>query len=128
MEFKPGFRISIIDLIFIVFVTVLAVSISSINHYLSIIIILPCVQFFLFCNVFRIRRKTELIWATLYLLFGYSGYYFHINTYLFVFISLSTGIILIISEFKHPGYHGIMWRQINPNLEYWFRENEAGKT
>ena len=123
MEFKPGFRIFITDIIFIVALAIFAVSISSINRYLSIIIFLPCIQFFLFCNVFRIRRKTELIWATLYLIVGYCGYYFQINTYLIAFILLTTGMLLIFREFKHPGYHGIMWRRINPNLEYWFKEN-----
>ena len=123
MEFKPGFRISIIDIIFIMVMTVLAVSVSSINLYLSIIIILPCIQFFLFCNVFRIRRKNELIWATLYIVTGYCGYYFHINIILIVCILFSIGMLLIFSEIKHPGYHGIMWQRINPNLKYWFKEN-----
>lgn len=66
---EPGFRISPSDFVFILLVivasAVLYVALAS-----SLIAFIPlhlCAVFFLFCNVFRIRTRQELLWVCSYI-------------------------------------------------------------
>ncbi len=42
-------------------------------------------------------------------------------------ILLGTAAILIYSEFRKPGYHGVGWRRINPNLREWWETTIGGE-
>lgn len=75
-------------------------------------------HFFLFCNVFRLARPRELIWAILFvvniafwLLRGNVNWF---NT-LACQLPVSTGVITW--ELKSRRYHGILARRLNPALD-----------
>ena len=75
-------------------------------------------HFFLFCNVFRIRRKQELLWAATFIINGFiwSALGRYSIFILFGLQILLTGIILIL-EMTRPDYHGIFCRNINKQMD-----------
>lgn len=77
-------------------------------------------HFFLFCNVFRVRRGIELAWAGVFVV--------HVAAWLALdslrwplVIGLQAPVTLavIAVELRSPGYHGILARRINPRLDEW---------
>ena len=82
-------------------------------------------HFFLFCNVFRIRTKFELIWTAVFILlssanlaFGRPGWPATIG------ISGACAAALVAIEMRNPGYHGVGWKRLNPKLpEWWEAQN-----
>ena len=123
LSFKPGFRINTIDCIFIIIGIMLAWVASEIALELSIISILPFTAFFMFCNVFRIRRIPELVWALLFILNTFMWHLLQMNIGYYVLINLLTFVVTIAIEMRHPSYHGVLWKIINPNLMVWFSKN-----
>jgi len=126
MEFKPGFRISKVDITIIILGIVGALIASRFVLYLGLIVIYVVGHFLLYCNVFRVSRPPELIWAFLFvmlsgltILLGKPGW-----TVTVVCSILSTIVILLI-EIRRPSYHGILWERLNPNLKNWWAENVA---
>ena len=123
-EFKPGFRINLRDIIFIILGLILAYYCHYSFMDLTIIILSSICHFFMFCNVFRISRIPELIWASLFILLSYLT----INTDLLKWtVSIPTAFliagILIFLETNKESYHGILWRKFNPNLQKWWNQN-----
>ena len=123
MNFKPGFRLSIFDAIILFIGGTGAIYLAGVEVTASFIIIFVIGHFFLFCNVFRISRPPELIWAVTFVslsiitvTIGYPGWI------PIVLISLVLSIAFIIREIKLPSYHGILWHKINPQLEQWWKE------
>lgn len=76
------------------------------------------IHFFLFCNVFRIRRKAELIWGGLFLL-NCVAWLAAGRILLFPLFGtqLLPTVIIIAIELRAPCYHGIFARRINPRIE-----------
>lgn len=112
---KSGFRLSLIDLGMILMTGIIIFlfppdfnnpgKIENLFHYLIPYIVF---NFFLFCNVFRVRTKYELCWlctATINILL-YLFYYQNMIVF-FITQSLFT-TIAIIFEIKSKNYHGIM--------------------
>lgn len=82
------------------------------------------VHFFLFCNVFRISRRPELIWAAAFTLLAASTFFTGIPGWnLTVACSLLFTVVLITRETRKPYYHGIAWSKLNPNLRTWWEAN-----
>lgn len=79
-------------------------------------LLLPYVlgHFFLFCNVFRIRRKPELIWACTFVL-NMTICLAVIQTEFTVplFNQLPVTFVLILRSIRQPSYHGVFARQWN---------------
>lgn len=112
---KVGFRLSLIDCALILAGLLLTCFYphnkgipQNIDFFFQAMILYVIGNFFLFCNVFRVRRKYELWWVasalmnTLLLLFYYN------NVPVF-FISQSVATLMaIIMEIKSPTYHGIL--------------------
>lgn len=91
----------------------------------SVLMIFVILHFFLFCNIVRMSRIPELIWATFFLLM----FYVHLKLSAITFFQalascMSVTFILIFLEVKKPGYHGVFWKKFNPNLPEWFSENK----
>jgi hypothetical protein len=117
---KTGFRLSQIDIIML-----LAGAISTyfypknwlspelIDNYMHGIILYIISNFFLFCNVFRIKTKYELLWlltATINTLL----YLLYYNNLIVFFITQTCFTTLaIIAEMKSATYHGIFMNKIN---------------
>jgi hypothetical protein len=81
--------------------------------------------FFLYCNVFRIRRTPELIWATAFTLIALANYHFIQTSWLVIFAGGSAlTIFLVIMEMRHPSYHGVFWRSVNPQLPTWWEQQQ----
>lgn len=123
VEFDPGFRISFTDVAFLLIVSAIAAYVFNVYGAAGYTVITPAIQFFLFCNVFRIRRMAELIWVGFYLsgllLIFFNGISFAYS----LIMGLGLGALIIASEARHPSYHGIFWQKINPDLKTWFDKN-----
>ena len=109
-----GFRFSIVDgivLTLTIVVTPLLVSAAGSTGWLPAFVV---GHFFLFCNVFRIRRKPELIWAGFFVAVITVVSATSTDTIWMMILPLPLTVTLIGLEFRHSSYHGILWKRINP--------------
>ena len=126
MDFKPGFRISRIDLLVLAIGALLAGYCYPHSKVVSLIIIFTVGHFFLFCNVTRMSRVPELIWSSIFLCFaGLSVSTGHPSWLITFSLSTAVTLILILLEIRKPCYHGIFWQILNPNLPNWFNETSS---
>jgi hypothetical protein len=101
-----------------------AVVLWNYDPVISLLFVIAPGHFFLFCNVFRIRRGPELIWAGLFLVNTCLWWSFVDFGWLGV-LAVQTPItaILIALEMRSPSYHGILARRINPRLDDYLRRD-----
>ena len=128
LEFKPGFRLSEMD----VGILFLGVSSSALlarfDDRFGEALLFVIVHFFLFCNVLRMSRPLELIWAVLFVLLAGSNFHIGLPEWHYTMIAmLVVTLILTIIQILLPSYHGVLWRKINPNLEKWWAAREGRK-
>lgn len=78
-------------------------------------------NFFLFCNVFRVARALELIWAGFALVLTVTTAVTGFPNWPLTAVccGLATALV-IVYEMKKPSYHGVGWRTINPDLKTWW--------
>lgn len=113
-----GFRFSILD----GFVLAVAFLVSYLGfkstNGLSLLLLFVVLHFFLFCNVFRIRRKPELIWAATFvancIFWTVTG---NVDLIPISLCQLPITVLLIVLELRLPCYHGVLARRINARLE-----------
>jgi len=82
-------------------------------------------HFFLFCNVFRIQRVLELVWAGLFVL-NVSGWYVMDAFEWWRVLAAQTPatIALVSMSFSKNDYHGVFWRyaphprQVDPTRKH----------
>ena len=109
---KPGFRFSVVDALFL---ALCAAGIWFLREPMGTyvwIIAAAAGHFFLFCNVFRVRRSYELIWASVFLAnvaawttadrFSWAG---------ILAVQLPVTAAAIVLEIRSPRYHGIFARR-----------------
>lgn len=119
-----GFRISLTD----VMTLVLGFTIGAAGYIRigDIALFVPYVvgHFFLFCNVFRVRRRPELLWAgtfvincSIWLLVGCIDVAGMLGSQ----IAVTLGVI--VNELRSPSYHGICARAINPMIDDYLAGN-----
>lgn len=122
--FRPGFRLGRFDMVFLglgAAAAYFAFTLGSLKVAIPAYVILT---FFLYCNVFRIRRTPELIWAGSFTLITLASFYFGWPSWPMVFAAgITLTIVLIVLEMRHPSYHGIFWRSLNPRLPVWWNEH-----
>ena len=122
--FKPGFRISLFDVVMLIAGMIGAVVAGSQVWWAGLVIGFVVGHFFLFCNVFRIARKPELIWAAVFVVLTSSTVLTQMPGWTVTFIlSFLVAVVLIYLETKKPHYHGIGWQRINPGLREWWNTN-----
>ena len=116
-KFQPGFRLSVLDLVILAVGACATVALAPDESSIGFVIAFVTGHFFLFCNVFRIARRLELVWGAAFTLLvgatettGYPGWSTTIA------ISLTMTIVVVAVEMRKPSYHGVCWRRINPNL------------
>jgi hypothetical protein len=116
---KVGFRLSLIDSLVIVIALLITyfypkhfLDIALFNNFFHYSVLFVVANFFLFCNVFRIRTRFELIWIGLsainvlvYLIYYQNSYVFLILQFLFTSFS-------VFLEMRTPEYHGILTKHI----------------
>ena len=68
-------------------------------------------HFFLFCNVFRIQRVFELVWAGLFVL-NVSVWYVMdlLDWWLVLAVQTPVTITFVAMSFSKKDYHGVFWR------------------
>ncbi len=119
--FSPGLRISIIDVCVLIAGVIGAVVVGFQVFWAGAVIGFVVGHFFLFCNVFRISRKPELIWAAVFILLSGSTMLNEWPAWIVTFsMSFVVALVLIFLETKKPSYHGIGWKHFNPNLQEWW--------
>jgi len=125
-EFRPGFRLSVFDFVFLGLGAAAAYFAFSQRSLPALIPAYVIFTFFFYCNVFRIRRTPELIWAAAFILTALASFFFEQPPWPITFgAGLALTVILIVLEMRHPSYHGIFWRSVNPQLPTWWDKHEA---
>lgn len=122
--FNPGFRLSLFDVLVLIAGMIGAFVVGSQVWWAGLVIAFVVGHFFLFCNVFRIARKPELIWASVFILLTSSTALTQKPAWTVTFtLSFLVAVVLIYLETKKPHYHGIGWQRINPGLREWWEKN-----
>jgi len=113
-----GFRLSHIDVAVLLVSALIGVGGFSPTYGFSVFVPFVVVHFFLFCNVFRIRRKPELVWGACFLLnciaWIASG---HVNIFAIIGTQFVVTVVIIANELRMPSYHGVLARRINPRID-----------
>jgi len=109
---EKGFRINLVDIVFILLLIGFSVFIYTYLGDLGYYFLLPLYvgfSFFLFCNVFRLRTKDEMIWTFLFLMIVGITFYFFPNNWVIYTISSSFIIqtVLIVLDIGSEGYRGV---------------------
>lgn len=122
-EFRPGFRCSALDAVVLAGGILASFTIGRQGGRMAYVIPYVVGHFFFFCNVFRIARRLELLWAVVFvalaLLTVTSGRPEWPAT---IAISFGMTVVVIGLALRQPSYHGIGWRRINPHLHDWWLE------
>jgi len=122
-EFKPGFRISIIEGMILCAGIVGGSLLGKYIWWAGFAVAFVVLHFFLFCNVFRIRRSPELIWAGVFLLLSGSTILTGLPGWVAAILgSIALSSYFIWRESKDPSYHGVCWERWNPDLRSWWNE------
>lgn len=124
-QFRPGFRLSFFDVIILLIGTIASYVMALQIWWSGAVISFAVFHFFLFCNVFRIRRKPELIWASVFVVLAgltifteFSG-----GWWITFVVSVGVTVFLLRSEIGKPYYHGVLWKRWNPDLPEWWEKN-----
>lgn len=120
-EFQPGFRFSAFDLLVLALGITAVVFCGSQDFCIGVAIGFVVLHFFLFCNVFRIPRVPELIWAGVFSLLAAATILIEIPGWIVTFASsLAFSLLLLWRETGKASYHGICWQRWNPGLRAWW--------
>ena len=122
--FAPGFRISVSDSIALFIGISGAIVAWMYEWWAGMIIGFVVGHFFLFCNVFRIARKPELFWASVFTVLSIATILSGKPGWIVTFtLSFAVAVVLICLEMRKPYYHGVGWRWINPGLPEWWKHH-----
>ncbi len=114
----PGFRFWWWDGVTVVAGVFLAWLAWPLLGTLALVFPVTLAHFFLFCNVFRLRRNYELIWTGAYLInLGYWFLFRELGWAEVLALQTPLTLILIAAEARSSRYHGVFWRKLNPELE-----------
>lgn len=129
MDFKPGFRLSVPDVLVLLAGGAGAWLLWRELWWAGLVVAFVVGHFFFFCNVFRIARGPELVWAGTFVLLcsatiltEFPGWTMTIT------LSLLLTLMLIVREMRRPSYHGIGWQRVNPDLRRWWEETMGSNT
>ena len=127
-NFRPGFRISEVDVGVVILAILVSVLLGRLDDMLGVATLFTVAHFFLFCNMLRMNRPLELIWAALFVLLAGSTLLVGVPTWsLTLILMLSVTAVFAVIQVLRPSYHGVFWRKLNPNLLRWWEVNRAGK-
>lgn len=112
-----GFRFSPTDSVAIVVFIGVAAVFQRWGSLLWWMLLIAAGHFFLFCNVFRIIRRREFIWAGFFILNIGLWLWFGEPTWPRILAcQLPVTVVLIFADIRAPGYHGIFANRLNPKL------------
>ena len=129
MDFRPGFRLSEIDVGVLMLGILASVLLARFDESLAVALLFTLAHFFLFCNVLRMSRPLELVWAALFVLLAASTILIGFPPWNYTLSAmLAVTAIFAVVQVLRSSYHGVFWRQLNPNLPQWWavnRKNQA---
>jgi hypothetical protein len=112
-----GFRFSLLDAAAIVVFIAIAAGLYRAGSCLWWLLAIAAGHFFLFCNVFRVLRRRELIWAAVYLLnVGCWALAGRLDGFIVLVCQLPVTAGVIAWEIKTSRYHGVCADRLNPAL------------
>jgi len=125
-EFRPGFRFSLLDALILAAGAFGSWFLWPRSWWLGFVIAFVVGHFFLFCNVFRLSRSLEFIWAGVFLaLMRFTVVSGHPTWPTTAVLSLVMTTVVVGIELRRPSYHGVGWSRINPNLPQWWDASAA---
>jgi len=123
--FHPGFRISAFDAIVLVVGGGACGYAVTIDRWFGIAIAFAILHFFLFCNVLRLSRPLELIWAAIFAGMAVATIATGLLKWPWVFaLSLVATVVVAVIEIRRPSYHGVGWSWVNPGLPEWWQTSD----
>lgn len=112
-----GFRFSVTDAVALVALGAAAAGLHRLGSSLWWLVAIAAGHFFLFCNVFRVVRRRELIWAALFVLnvglWLLSG---RLDWFSVLACQLPVSVGVVAWEIRATRYHGIFAGRLNPSL------------
>lgn len=127
-HFRPGFRLSVFDGVILLAGLIGGLVVGRQAWWAGATVGFVVLHFFLFCNVFRIPRVPELIWATVFVLLAGSTILFEVPGWGMAFgLSLVCSAALIWRATKRQDYHGLLWERWNPGLREWWEEQVGSR-
>lgn len=125
-DFRPGLRLSKGDVVVLAVGGICSLALWDMADLMSMSILFTLAHFFLFCNVLRMCRLYEMIWAVLFIFFASQTIAVNIPGWTdTVLIMLGVTATLSVLQLRQPSYHGILWQRINPDLPCWWAEHQA---
>jgi len=120
--FQPGFRLSAFDVVVLVAGGAASAYTMSADRWLGVAIAFVVLHFFLFCNLLRMSRPLERLWAGSFLLLSAGAGSLGLWSWP-VALAASLGVTATVAliELRRPSYHGVGWRTLNPALPDWWR-------
>jgi hypothetical protein len=127
LRFAPGARLSILDVSVIIIAAIASSILGRHIWWWGVGLAFVVLHFFLFCNIVRMARPLELVWAATFTSLAAMTVTISTPTPLATFgLSLLVTPIVVAIEMRKPSYHGIGWQMINPNLPNWWNDHIAG--
>jgi hypothetical protein len=112
-----GFRFSVADAAALAAFGALAAGLHRLDSGLAWVVAVAAVHFFLFCNVFRVARRRELIWAALFIMnVGLWLWLGRLDWFNVLACQLPVSVVVIAWEIRTTRYHGIFADRLNPTL------------
>lgn len=128
-KFKPGFRLSEIDVGVIILGLVVSPLLGKLFNQLGVATLFTVFHFFLFCNVLRMHRAFELAWAASFVGLWLCSHIFGVPTWSQTYLlAFGLTVAATIAQLLLPSYHGVCWNVLNPKLPQWWEERVRGKT
>lgn len=126
-KFAPGFRLSRFDIAILSLGSTAAVVLAFVNLWVGSVVLFVVLHFFLFCNVVRMSRVLELVWAAVFIAGSAWAIYSGSHRYIPFVVSAVLTPCLAIIEMRKPSYHGVGWRTVNPKLQEWWDREHADR-
>ena len=124
--FSPGFRFSILDGVILAIGAAATIGFAMIDPWIGIAIAFVVLHFFLFCNILRMSRPLELVWAAIFAVLAVLATAELIGWPAAFGLSLLTTLLVAVVEVRRPSYHGVVWKSVNPHLPEWWQARTSG--
>jgi hypothetical protein len=112
-----GFRLSVIDCVVLVILATITAVLHRLDTSLWWLVAIVAIHFFLFCNVFRVLRIREFVWAGIFVL--NVGFWFllgRLDWFNVMACQLPVSAGVVSWEIRATRYHGIFADRLNPVL------------
>ena len=127
-KFQPGFRLAMLDVVVLIVGGTASAYAMTVDRWFGVAIAFVVLHFFLFCNVLRMSRPLELIWAGVFAGLAVATISLNLLSWPVVFgISALMTVMVAVIEVRRPSYNGVGWQKLNPCLPEWWQSAAAGR-